>query len=754
MEEKRAPKAQSHPLAVVQRNWKTAACAIFVFLGFFLGNWAVSPSPLSNLTDKEDKFIHITDSEDVAEHLRALGLTPHHSVEYLSPNELPNSNGVYPLVSRQLHGRFLHITDMHPDELNVVGGAIRKQCHKKSNTGVTDEESISHKYGDALSGCDSPMGLYSDTLNWVRENLKDHIDFVIWTGDNIRHDNDRTHPRFEAEIFDMNEKVANDMAETFMDDGEEDLLPMERRVKVVPSLGNNDVYPHNLFAPGPTLQTREMFKIWRDFIPSEQMHTFDRGAYFLREVIPDELVVISINTLYWFTKNPLNDNCDARKQPGYKLFLWFGATLRECRKRNVKVWLSGHVPPIPNNIHNSCYAKIGVWLHEYSDVIIGGVWGHMNLDHWIPIDGVQSWKSINARLTAMGDSNINTSINKPWMESIDWNDESSVEDIYLQLGLIDSEGSLEFDKLPFTQKNLFKMDDFDEDNVIPMTDSDRYLGAPSGKVSYLEDIRDEMYASLKGRKKSGENFERYSIAHISASVIPTYNPGMRVWEYNVEDLLKSNKMKGKSSYFDYFRNLIKSNEVGDDSGYIGWNEFFRTLELELSEEDELDKLVSSLERDYSLESDNASLKDKISHYYTSKVDKTIPKPQPDGVELGPGYVMQALSPQRYTQYFIDLDEVNYGGDKKGEEGGQESKGFGYNIQYSTDDETYQMESLLVSDWINLGRKLGKSSPAPEKGKKKGKKGKNGNEKANKLWNSYIHRAFLSCNYEDLEGSSK
>lgn len=535
---------------------------------------------------------------------------------------------------------------MHPDELNVVGGAIKKQCHKKIK-GLS-EDSISHEYGDAFSGCDTPIGLYDQTLKWVRANLKDHIDFVIWTGDNIRHDNDRENPRFEAEIFDMNEKVADDMLETFMDDGEEDLMHIQRRVKVIPSLGNNDVYPHNLFAPGPTLQTREMFKIWREFIPSEQMHTFDRGAYFLREVIPDELVVISINTLYWFMKNPLNDNCDNRKQPGYKLFLWLGATLQECRRRDVKVWLSGHVPPIPNNIHNSCYSKIGAWLHEYNDVIIGGVWGHMNLDHWVPIDGVEAWKSINDRLSSRNLSTEN---------HLNLENEQSVEDLYLQLGLIDSKGMHEFNKLPFTHK----MFNFDEDNVVNDDDmdqvgleeeSDKYWGAPSGKVSYLESIRDEMYANLKSKKKAGENFERYSIAHISASVIPTYNPGMRIWEYNVEDLLTKRK---SISLSQYFKNLLNGEiKEGDDSGYVGWDSFFTSLENDLRNEDKIEKLVTSLEAEIFSSSENDQLKAKVNDFYTLKNDKTIPKPKPDTCGLGPGYTMQALSPQRYTQLFIDL----------------------------------------------------------------------------------------------------
>lgn len=32
---------------------------------------------------------------------------------------------------RQLHGRFLHITDLHPDPLYLVGGSVSTACHRK-----------------------------------------------------------------------------------------------------------------------------------------------------------------------------------------------------------------------------------------------------------------------------------------------------------------------------------------------------------------------------------------------------------------------------------------------------------------------------------------------------------------------------------------------------------------------------------------------------------------------------------------------
>lgn len=43
--------------------------------------------------------------------------------------------------------------------------------------------------------------------------------------------------------------------------------------------------------------------IWKAFVPAEEYHTVARGAYFSREVIPDQLVVVSLNTMYFCKPN-------------------------------------------------------------------------------------------------------------------------------------------------------------------------------------------------------------------------------------------------------------------------------------------------------------------------------------------------------------------------------------------------------------------------------------------------------------------
>lgn len=68
-------------------------------------------------------------------------------------------------------------------------------------------------------------------------------------------------------------------------------------VPVVPSLGNNDILPHNIFGKGPNQWTKTYLSVWKKFIPEEQRHQFDQGGWFSVEVIPNHLRVFSLNSL-------------------------------------------------------------------------------------------------------------------------------------------------------------------------------------------------------------------------------------------------------------------------------------------------------------------------------------------------------------------------------------------------------------------------------------------------------------------------
>jgi endopolyphosphatase len=130
-----------------------------------------------------------------------------------------------PPAARALRGRFLHITDLHPDPLYTVGVSTKHACHRKDSR--AKKKHRSGPWGAPGTGCDSPLQLVNSTLALLGRDWADHIDFVVWTGDSARHDNDRRHPRTNKEIYGLNRMVARQMREMFTKKG----------VAVIPSLG-------------------------------------------------------------------------------------------------------------------------------------------------------------------------------------------------------------------------------------------------------------------------------------------------------------------------------------------------------------------------------------------------------------------------------------------------------------------------------------------------------------------------------------
>jgi endopolyphosphatase len=129
-------------------------------------------------------------------------------------------------------------------------------------------------------------------MQWIKDNLADQIDFVIWTGDSARHDNDEKLPRTQKEIIASNEYMVDALTNVFgTGDGDDFKIP------IVPTFGNNDIMPHNILLAGPNKWTVKFLNIWRGLIPEAQRHQFQQGGWFFVEVIPNKLAVVSLNTM-------------------------------------------------------------------------------------------------------------------------------------------------------------------------------------------------------------------------------------------------------------------------------------------------------------------------------------------------------------------------------------------------------------------------------------------------------------------------
>jgi endopolyphosphatase len=128
-------------------------------------------------------------------------------------------------------------------------------------------------------------------MEWIKHNVADQVDFVVWTGDSARHDNDEKIPRTQRQIIEQNEFMVNKFTEVFGDkkDG--------FKVPIVPTFGNNDIMPHNILLAGPNKWTTRYLNVWRNMIPETQRHQFQQGGWYWVEVVTNKLAVISLNTM-------------------------------------------------------------------------------------------------------------------------------------------------------------------------------------------------------------------------------------------------------------------------------------------------------------------------------------------------------------------------------------------------------------------------------------------------------------------------
>ncbi|GJE84018.1 endopolyphosphatase [Phanerochaete sordida] len=275
---------------------------------------------------------------------------------------------------RKLTGRFLHLTDIHPDPHYREGMSEKSACHRKKPKKKPRSGPFGYTYGE----CDSPLLLTNYTLDYLESKWADEVDFVIWTGDSARHDNDRKIPRTLKEIYALNRVMARRMEEIFT----------SRGIPVIPSIGNNDVWPHNIMMPGPNDVTSEFSSIWKSFVPFHSYQVFQRGAYYSVEVIPDQLAVISLNTMYLFDSNKAVGGCEVkdRDDPGNLQLDWMEVQLQAFRARGMQTWISGHVPPSARNFHSECHIRYTELSLRYQDTILGHLFGHMNVDHFFFLD--------------------------------------------------------------------------------------------------------------------------------------------------------------------------------------------------------------------------------------------------------------------------------------------------------------------------------------------------------------------------------
>ncbi|KAK5114822.1 hypothetical protein LTR62_001979 [Meristemomyces frigidus] len=586
---------------------------------------------------------------------------PHDQVPIVGEGERPinivSGGRAHTKKSRPLHGRFLHVTDFHPDRFYQVYASTAQDaaCHRgQGPAGI---------YGAETSECDSPVALVNQTMQWIHDELKNKIDFVIWTGDSARHDNDEEKPRNTEQVLGLNEFMVQKMFEVFgKHNGDEDDEDPNNDfiIPIVPSFGNNDILPHNVMTRGPNTWTRTYARVWRQFIPEAQKHQFEQGGWFFVEVIPNKLAVFSLNSLFFASNNAAVDGCATSREPGYQQLEWLRIQLQFMRDRGVKAILTAHQPPIRQDAKSlwdeTCWQKYALWLRQYRDVIVSSHYGHFNFDHFLLQDFEDLDKDTkNGRMSSLQD------------EQGGHDFETAVSsDYWLEL----REQWSELPQPPKSMKLLDVEDDeVDENTTTKKGRSDKKKRAKKERQKYLKQM-------------GGRYAERFSASFVSASVVPNLFPTLRVFEYNISGL--------------------------DIHQTFGLADVPPPAHVSILDDDDDD------------DDDTEALKKR-----PQKHKFTIPHPPLASSDPGPAYSPQTLSLLKYTQYFANLTHINndFHSSKwrEGKHSGQkphnkdhepQPKKFKFEVLYDTrEDEVYKLKDLTMPNLVGLAQRIGKFKPA-------------------------------------------
>ncbi|KAK5629941.1 hypothetical protein RRF57_005656 [Xylaria bambusicola] len=577
----------------------------------------------------------------------------------LQPPDAPDSEQPLAASRRRLRGRFLHITDLHPDEHYEPHTSTQENiaCHRGNGpAGI---------YGAETSDCDSPLSLVDATLAWVKEHLRDEIDFVVWTGDSARHDSDEKLPRHNKDILAMNRRIADSFVDVFSDD-------TGLVIPVVPTFGNNDIYPHNILMPGPNDILQRYTTIWKPFIPEAQRHSFEFGGWFYVEVIPNKLAVFSLNTMYFFDRNAGIDDCIHPSEPGYKHFEWLRVQLDFLRGRGMKAILMGHVPPArtPGKQlwDETCWQKYTLWLQQYRDVIVGSLYGHMNIDHFL----LQDTKDIDLTM----------------IQGLD-----SVEALHRE--------AMEDDLSIASSTDYLK----------ELRDGWAKLPSPVALENGVDESNQKRRKDKKGKDKLGGKWaERFQLTLISPSVVPNYFPGLRVFEYNITGIEDTRTWAEATRTAHLDETLPNHDEVPE----IGELKRRDIPEFGVEKKKGKGRKGQKPPKDPSLH---------------------IPDPPAKGTPPGPAYRPQTLTLLGYTQYFANLTYINNdivdpkaanvspNGWNPGKHHGKTPKhgkpqpnDFQFEVEYSTfDDKVYNLDDLTVKNYVRLAHRIGQASKKAKSG---------------------------------------
>jgi endopolyphosphatase len=327
---------------------------------------------------------------------------------------------------------------------------------------------------------------------------------------------------------------------------------------------------------------------------------------------------------YFFSSNSAVDGCAKKREPGYEHMEWLRIQLESLRDRGMKAILMGHVPPArvgsKESWDETCWQKYTLFERQFRDVIVGGLYGHMNIDHFMLQDFGHIRK--DTERGRMEDSSTSDLFEDGVGLLEDGEVTVASASDYL-LSLREAWAELPSPRTKSNKKSRSKFfDEEEQESLLEWLASKVSSSSKKGKEEkkkYLEEI-------------GGKYAERYAVTHVAPSVVPNYFPTLRIIEYNItglEHLDVSSSSGSPSLYTPAEQLLVTDVEYADDEDYL------RDVETTLRKK-------------------HKGKKNKKPKTYKFKVPDGPSKSAPPG----PAYSPQTLTWTRYIQYFANLTQIN------------------------------------------------------------------------------------------------
>ncbi len=193
-----------------------------------------------------------------------------------------------------------------------------------------------------------------------------------------RHNRDDSIPITEDDVIHTNHAIVRHMVHAFP------------HTPVIPNIGNHDLFKPSQLGLHDTQSQRNLaalYKAWYPFVPVEQRDAFRRHGCFYRDVVPQRLRILSLNTLPLYKPNRKVKSCRHDASYGRLVLTWLEETLHELADLPSlpspwRVYIVGHVPPVrmKRMYFKSCLKRYHAIVATYSSSIAGQFFGHTNKD--------------------------------------------------------------------------------------------------------------------------------------------------------------------------------------------------------------------------------------------------------------------------------------------------------------------------------------------------------------------------------------